>query len=100
MYYKSSIRGDAEVAQLTRGSRILTNTRLRPLKGGLYTSSIRGDAEVALFKIQVIASGGQIFSATFTRAQCSLVFDIWLGEDLQAAGRTVILREAHCYHNG
>ena len=44
-----------------------------------------------LLKIQVIASGGQIFSATFTRAQCSLVFDIWLGEDLQAAGRTVIL---------
>ena len=53
-----------------------------------------------LLKIQVTASSGQIFSATFTRAQCSLVFDIWLGEDLQAAGRTVILREARCYHNG
>ena len=27
MYYKSSIRGDIQVAQITRGSRILTNTR-------------------------------------------------------------------------
>ena len=57
---------------------------LHLLKGGLYTSSIRETQRLHLLKIQVTASAGQIFSATFTRAQCSLVFDIWLGEDLQA----------------
>ena len=65
---------------------------LHLLKGGLYTSSIRETQRLHLLKIQVTASAGQIFSATFTRAQCSLVFDIWLGEDLQAG--------VDCYSQG